>query len=97
MTLIDSGLRRGEALALDWEDIELRTGMIHVRRGKGGRARVTYIGAKSRRALRGGMDLFSLQRFMGHSTLDMVRRYAQLTDHDLQNAHEIAGPIDAFL
>ena len=51
LTLIDSGLRRGEALALDWEDVDLRTGMIHVRRGKGGKARVTYIGAKTKRAL----------------------------------------------
>jgi len=51
LTLIDSGLRRGEALALDWDYIDLRTGMVHVRRGKGGKARVTYIGAKTRRAL----------------------------------------------
>ncbi|MFV2043980.1 MAG: tyrosine-type recombinase/integrase [Anaerolineales bacterium] len=51
LTLIDSGLRRGEALALDWDDIDLRTGMVHVRRGKGGKARVTYIGTKTKRAL----------------------------------------------
>ena len=51
MTLIDSGLRRGEALALDWEDVEFRTGAVHVRRGKDGKARVTYVGAKIRRAL----------------------------------------------
>ncbi|MFV2044743.1 MAG: tyrosine-type recombinase/integrase, partial [Anaerolineales bacterium] len=51
MTLIDSGLRRGETLGLDWDDVDLRTGAIHVRRGKGGKARVTYIGAKTRRAL----------------------------------------------
>ncbi|MFV2044892.1 MAG: tyrosine-type recombinase/integrase, partial [Anaerolineales bacterium] len=50
-TLIDSGLRRGEALALDWNDIDLRTGTVHVRRGKGSKARVTYFGAKTRRAL----------------------------------------------
>ena len=51
LTLIDSGIRRGEALALDWEDVDFRTGAVHVRRGKGGKARVTYIGAKTRRAL----------------------------------------------
>ena len=51
MTLIDSGLRRGEALALNWDDVDFRTGAIHVRRGKGGKARVTYVGAKTRRAL----------------------------------------------
>ena len=51
MTLIDSGLRRGEALALNWEDVDFHTGAVHVRRGKGGKARVTYVGAKARRAL----------------------------------------------
>ena len=51
MTLIDSGLRRGEALALDWEDVDLHTGAVHVRRGKGGKARVTYVGAKTKIAL----------------------------------------------
>ena len=43
--------RRGESLALDWDDLDLRTGTVHVRRGKGGKARVTYVGAKTRRAL----------------------------------------------
>jgi integrase len=51
LTLIDSGLRRGETLALDWEDVDFHTGAVHVRRGKGGKARVTYIGAKTKRAL----------------------------------------------
>ncbi|MFV2044785.1 MAG: tyrosine-type recombinase/integrase [Anaerolineales bacterium] len=49
--LIDSGLRRGEALALDWEDVDLHTGAVHVRRGKGSKARVTYIGTKTKRGL----------------------------------------------
>ena len=52
MTLIDSGVRRGEALALNWEDVDFHTGAVHMRRGKGGKARVTYVGAKTRRALR---------------------------------------------
>ena len=51
MTLIDSGVRRGEALDLAWEDVDFHTGAVHVRRGKGGKARVTYVGAKTRRAL----------------------------------------------
>lgn len=51
MTLIDSGLRRGEALALDWDDVDIHTGAVHVRRGKGGKARVAYVGIKTRRAL----------------------------------------------
>ncbi len=51
MTLIDSGVRRGEALDLGWDDMDFHTGSIQVRRGKGSKARVTYVGAKSRRAL----------------------------------------------
>ena len=146
LTLIDSGLRRGEALALDWDDLDLRTGMVHVRRGKGGKARVTYVGAKTRRtllrwgggqrssaifpltpsgatslmarlshksgvhitfhmcrrtfatwALNGGMDLISLQRLLGHSSLEMVRRYAKQSDRDLRMAHHRVGPIDNSL
>jgi len=146
MTLIDSGLRRGEALDLNWEDLDFHTGAIHVRRGKGGKARVTYVGAKSRRALlrwgggqrsspifpltasggatlmdrlsrrsgvpisfhkcrrtfatwalRAGIDLLSLQRLLGHSSLEMVRRYAEQTAADLRLAHSNAAPVDNWL
>ncbi|MFV2045680.1 MAG: tyrosine-type recombinase/integrase, partial [Anaerolineales bacterium] len=118
----------------------------HVRRGKGGKARVTYIGAKTKRALlrwgggqrssaifpltpsggarlmarlskrssvhitfhkcrrtfatwalRGGMDLFSLQRLLGHSSLEMVRKYAQQTNGDIRAAYVRAAPIDSLL
>jgi integrase len=143
LLLIDSGIRRGEAIALNWEDIDIKSGQIIIQRGKGSRARVTYIGAKTRRALlkwksqsprnpiypltkrgassimdrlsrktgvkitfhmcrrsfatfalRNGMDLFSLQRLLGHSTLEMTRIYAQQVDSDLQVAHKYNGPVD---
>jgi integrase/recombinase XerD len=45
-------------------------------------------------SLRGGMDIYSLQRLMGHETLDVLRRYLAQTEHDLQAAHEKSGPID---
>ena len=143
MTLIDSGVRRGEALALDWYEVDFRTGAIHVRRGKGRKARVTYVGAKTRRALlrwggghrssaifpltpsgaatlmarlsrksavhitfhkcrrtfaswalREAIDLLSLQRLLGHSSFQMVRRYAYQSESDLRAAHSRAAPID---
>ncbi len=146
MTLIDSGIRRGEALDLTWEDLDLHTGAVHVRSGKGRKARVTYVGAKTRRALlrwgggqrssaifpltasggttlmarlsqksgvhitfhkcrrtfatwalRQGMNLLSLQRLLGHSSLEMVRRYALQSDADLYLAHVLNGPIDNHL
>ncbi|MFQ5923543.1 MAG: tyrosine-type recombinase/integrase, partial [Anaerolineales bacterium] len=48
-------------------------------------------------ALNGGMDLFSLQRLLGHSSLEMVRRYARQSDRDLKSAHDRTGPIDHTL
>ena len=32
------------------------------------------------------MDIYSLQRLMGHETLDVLRRYLAQTEHDLQAA-----------
>jgi integrase/recombinase XerD len=48
---VDSGVRRAEALALNWGDVNFQTGAVLVRLGKGNKARVTCIGAHTRRAL----------------------------------------------
>lgn len=44
--------------------------------------------------LRGGSDVFSLQQMMGHSTLEMTRRYLRLLPDDLQRIHLRASPAD---
>ena len=46
------GLRASELVALRWDDINLATGRLHVRRSKGGEAAVHPVGGKEMRALR---------------------------------------------
>ena len=43
--------------------------------------------------LRHGMDAFSLQRVLGHSTMDMTRHYINLTSEDTRKAHRQAGVV----
>lgn len=49
--MADSGLRRSEVIALTWADVDMQSGAVTVRRGKGGKARMSRIGATTRRAL----------------------------------------------
>jgi hypothetical protein len=46
------GLRASEVVAFRWDDIDLQTGKLHVRRAKGGTPSVHPIGARESRALR---------------------------------------------
>ena len=157
MALLDTGCRAGEFTALTIGDVNLNTGTVMIRQGKGGKFRIVFLGATSRRellrylrlrgnpgdneplwvtdegrcltfagvrhivrrraekagvpvpglhdfrrafalaCLRGGVDLISLQRLMGHADLSVLRRYLAQVEADLQAAHTRGGPVDRLL
>ena len=47
--------------------------------------------------LRNGMNPFALQAIMGHTTLDMTKRYIALAESDVREAHETASPVKRLL
>lgn len=44
--------------------------------------------------LRSGMDVFTLQRLMGHADLQILRRYLAQSNKDIAEGHKRAGPVD---
>jgi integrase/recombinase XerD len=155
MLFVDTGVRRSEACSLNWEDVDIQTGLVSIQRGKGGKTRSVVIGITTRRAvlaycrtmrsiasdplfqtlkgkrlthsglrsillrisdrcgvhvtphslrrtfatlsLKSGMNPLHLQGLLGHSSLEMTRRYIQMVDEDLLEAHKAYGPVDRFL
>jgi site-specific recombinase XerD len=51
MFLLDSGCRRAEFCALDLGDLDMATGAVLVRHGKGDKQRTAFVGAETRRAM----------------------------------------------
>ena len=151
--LLDTGARAREACSMNIKDVDLNTGAVMIRYGKGGKSRMVFIGRTTRRAMRGylrqrhdsspalfvskdeerltydglrqllerrakraklsnkpklhgfrrafalnmlrsGVDIFVLQRLMGHSDLQVLRRYLAQNDEDNQLAHMRGSPVD---
>ena len=46
--MLDTGLRLSEAINLRWRDLDLLTGRLHVKQGKGAKDRVLRVGDEAR-------------------------------------------------
>jgi integrase/recombinase XerD len=55
--LLDTGVRAGELVAINLEDVDSSTGEVLVRVGKGRKPRTVFLGSKSRKALRAYLKL----------------------------------------
>ncbi len=44
--------------------------------------------------LRAGVDIFSLQKLMGHADLQVLRKYLAQTTEDIAKAHRMGSPVD---
>jgi integrase/recombinase XerD len=85
--MADSGLRRAEVIALNWSDVDMLSGLVRVRQGKGKKDRSAVIGAATRRALlaykktledRDGV-LFQTQTGKPFTPSGFIRIFARLT------------------
>ncbi len=77
-----------------------RAGLYHLLQRIGNRAGVPNVYPHRFRHtfainfLRNGGNAFTLQMLLGHSTMDMVRRYLRIVEADLENAHQVASPVE---
>jgi len=154
--LLDSGARAQEVCDANLEDVELNTGKVLIREGKGRKPRYVFINRTTIKALRAylrnrdnlqtqalfvsktmerltydglrqliqrrsklaglkkeptlhdfrrqfalsmlnnGVDIFSLQRLMGHNDITVLRRYLALTTEDIRVAHDKGSPVENF-
>ena len=51
LTLLDTGCRASEFIALDVGDLDLSTGAVRIRHGKGDKGRYVFVGAKTRQVI----------------------------------------------
>jgi integrase/recombinase XerD len=156
LSLLDTGARATEFIQMNLFDLDMQTGRILIKQGKGRKPRSVYLGKKSRRAIRiylkkridecdalwvtndhdryerityWGLrsiliryskkakiktpslhdfrrafalnflrnnpgEIYSLQKLMGHTSLNVLRRYLAQTDQDISEAHKRGGPVD---
>lgn len=94
----DAPLFLGRRGALDARGMQQVLKRLKVRAGITGRCsphslRHTF----ARSYLVNGGDAFSLQQILGHTTLDMVKRYVSLADAEVAVKHRVASPADRLI
>jgi integrase/recombinase XerD len=83
---------------LGWRGVQQVFNRLKARAGIPGRCSPhTLRNTFARSYLVNGGDAFSLQRILGHTTLDMVKRYVALADADLVGRHRAASPADHLM
>ena len=102
--LADSGLRRAEVCALNWEDVDMQTGLVRVKQGKGRKDRSAVVSPVVRRELlqyrrtaRSAVPLFLSRtgdRLTGSGVLLVFRRLSKetgihITPHALRRTFTI--------
>lgn len=98
LTLLDAGVRAAELLAFDVGDFDPVTGALTVRKGKGGKGRVVFLGQKARQAVRrylkarGGVagPLFKTRgdgRMKYYGLRSMLARRAKAAGVDMPSPH----------
>jgi site-specific recombinase XerD len=91
----DEALFLGRRGSLDARGIQQLVRRLKTRVGIAGRLSPHSLRHSFARSyLVNGGDVFSLQRILGHTTLDMVKRYVALADVDLIARHRVASPAD---
>lgn len=80
-----NNLRRDFLLLLEKAGVEKSEGCFH-----------TFRRYFAQQYVKAGCNLFDLEKMLGHSTLDMVKRYTEVDLEDLKMKHRKASPLQAL-
>lgn len=78
-----------QTLRLMLDRLETRSGVVHVHAH---RFRHTF----AINFLRNGGNIYTLQKLLGHTAFDMVKRYLAIAETDLDHDHQKASPVKAW-
>jgi integrase/recombinase XerC len=87
--LYGAGLRVGEVSALDLADIEVAEGLVHVRSGKGSKARKVPLGREGLQAI----DAWCAERGDGAGPLFLNKRGERMSERTMRRRVEHAGQL----